>query len=184
MAGGLSMKLNETSPTLVVGSALILLGTGVFTTLPSSTSISRKFYGFEVLLGFGAGMVFASVSVMVSMRVEPQYQSAIQGMVSQARLLGGSIGIAAANGITNRQGHAMLKDILSPTQISSLQFSTGILASLNTRQKEAVRVMHATVWKETMLVCVYISAAAFVVSLATWDGNPLKKRKRIKASTQ
>ena len=120
VAGSLSRKPNNTSFTLIGGTALALLGTGLFTTLSSSTSILHTFYGFEVLFGFGVGMMFASVSVLVSTRVEPRYQSAIQGIVSQSRLLGGSIGIPAANGITNRQAHLILENILSPKQIFSL----------------------------------------------------------------
>ena len=183
IAGGLSRKLNNTSFTLIGGAALVLLGTGLLTTLSSSTSISHTFYGFEVLFGFGVGMVFSSVSVLVSMRVEPRYQSAIQGIVSQSRLLGGSIGIAAANGITNTQAHSMLKNILSPKQIFSLQFSPNILRSLNATQKEAVRVMYATAWKETLLVCTYMGVAAFVISLCALEGSVFKL-KRMKTAAQ
>ena len=176
-AGGVSRKLQSTSFTFIVGSSLILLGTGLLTTLPPLPSISHELYGFQVLLGLGVGMVFSSVSVTVSIRVEPRSQSVIQGIASQSRLLGGSIGVAAANAMTNRQAHSRLEGILAPSQISSLQFSTGVLNALNATQKEAVRLTYASVWKETMKICVYIAAGAFLVSLCTMETRSIKLKR-------
>ena len=127
-------------------------------------------------------MVFSSVSITVSLLVEPRFRSVTQGIASQSRLLGGSIGIAAANAETNLQARSMLGGILSPSQISSLQFSTNVLEALDAAQKEAVRVTYAGVWSETMKICVYVAAGAFLVSLCTVKATSIKL-KRTKSPT-
>ena len=167
VAGGLCRKLNNTSSTFMVGSALIVLGVGLLTTLSSSIKIQLKLYGFEVFLGLGIGMVFSSISVTVSLRVQPQFRSVIQGVVAQARLLGGSIGVATANAVTGQQLHSILKGVLTPSEISSLQINTRVLDKLSSIQKEAVRVAWASVWKEMTRICLYVAVVALVVSLFT-----------------
>jgi len=103
----------------------------------------------------------------VSIRVQPQFRSVIQGVAAQARLLGGSIGVAAANAVTGQQIHSMLKGVLTPSQISSLQFNTSVIGTLISTEKEAVRVVWASVWKETTKLCLYVAVVTFVISLFT-----------------
>ena len=42
---------------LFIGSALQLIGLALFSTLTDDTTISSSIYGFEVISGFGVGMV-------------------------------------------------------------------------------------------------------------------------------
>ena len=167
VAGGLCRKLENTSITFIVGTAFIVIGAGLLTTLSSSLKIQHKLYGFEIFLGLGVGMVFSSISITVSIRVQPQLRSIIQGVAAQARLLGGSIGVAAANAVTGRQLHSTLKGVLTPSQIAKLQFNTSVLGTLSSIQKEAVRVAWTSVWKEMTKLCLYVAVVTFVVSLFT-----------------
>ena len=176
VAGGISQKLNNVSISFIAGSALIVLGSGLLSTLSASQYVQHKLLGFQVPLGFGIGMIFSSVSVAVSLRVESRYQSICQGIASQSRLLGGSLGVAAANAVTNREIHLKLNGVLSPAQISGLQFSTTGLATLNVTQKEAVRSAYANAWEETMRVCVYVASVAFLLSLFTIESASQKHK--------
>ena len=176
IAGGVCRKFDNTCFTFVAGSAFIILGAGLFTTLSSSSTIQPELYGFEVLLGLGVGMIFSSVSVTVSLRVQPQFRSVVQGVTAQARLLGGSIGVAAANAVTGRQTRSMLKGVLTPAQISSLQFDTSVIGTLSSAQKEAVRVAWANVWTDMTKICVYMAAIAFVVCLFTLASMRVDRR--------
>ena len=98
-AAGAIARKSEVSFVLVAGTAPILLGNGLMTTSSPSQGLEPKIYGFQVLLGFGTGVIFAAISVAVSLQVEPQFQSACHGIASQARLFGGSLGVAAANAV-------------------------------------------------------------------------------------
>lgn len=51
--------------TLMVGSGLMTLGTGLLATLSDSSSIEAKIYGFEVFVGLGFGMTASSSTVSV-----------------------------------------------------------------------------------------------------------------------
>jgi hypothetical protein len=102
-AGNLFWKLKNASFIVVVGATSILLGTGLLTALSSSTLIPGRIYGFQVVLGLDVGMIFSSISITVSPRVDQQLQSGILGIASQSRLLGGSIGVTAAKATMNWQ---------------------------------------------------------------------------------
>ncbi len=163
-AGAVARK-SEVSSVLVPGTALILLGSGLMTTLSPSQGLEPKLYGFQVLLGFGIGVIFAATSVAVSLQVESRFQSVCQGIASQARLFGGSIGVAAANAVTNQALQTNLAGKLSPAQIHSLQYSTNSLQSLNETQRQLVRIAYADSFEGTMKVCVYVSAAGLLLNL-------------------
>jgi len=66
----MSSKRNNTFYTYLVASSLVLLGTGLLTTIDTSGEIQPKTYGFQIVLGFGIGMAFASMSIVASLQAD------------------------------------------------------------------------------------------------------------------
>jgi len=170
--GAVNSRKNYTFYTFVFAACMILIGSGLLTTLPHGLEIPGACYGYQVILGLGIGTTFSTISVMTSLSTDSNTHAVSQGIVAQMRVLGGSIGVAASNGIYNSMAHSRLQGILTYEQISDLQTSTSILQSLKPVQAEAVRVVYADSFSQSMRVCMYIAIASLVASLATWQKNP------------
>jgi len=70
IGGGSSAKKNLTFFTMTIAMALVTVGAGLLTTLPSSGDESRSIYGYEVIMGLGLGMSISTATFMTSMEVE------------------------------------------------------------------------------------------------------------------
>lgn len=60
----ISSRRNFLAQTFWAGSSLILLGSGLMSTLGDSVTVENKCYGFMVILGLGVGLIFSSTSVL------------------------------------------------------------------------------------------------------------------------
>lgn len=67
LGGMLSSKRNLAFYTLTVGSAFTLLGSGLLYSIGFDRSIVHRLYGFEVILGFGIGLIFSSSTVFIKL---------------------------------------------------------------------------------------------------------------------
>lgn len=95
--GGLTAS--HSFPALAIASALMALGSGLLSTLSLHHGVQAKTYGFEVLLGLGLGLSISSSTLLAATKCEVANHAVAQGIVAQARVLGGSIGIAASSAI-------------------------------------------------------------------------------------
>lgn len=205
LGGAASSKVNRTFHTFVTGTALVTLGVGLLSTVSSNLEVDKKIYGFEVIAGFGIGLTFSTVSLMTTKETEvedhgmcsiihirqpkvnyeltvlPQIVAVAQGIVSQVRVFGGSIGVAAANAMLRLEAQTHLAGILSSAQIRELQASPTIIETLNTTQRDAVRGAYAYAFNQTMRICVYMGCAAFVACLFTIQRIPGKSAREIRA---
>ncbi|OQE32828.1 hypothetical protein PENFLA_c001G10246 [Penicillium flavigenum] len=176
LGGAASSKKNRTFHTFVLATAFVLLGAGLLSTIPANFKMPAKVYGFEVIVGFGIGLTFSTVSLLTSIETSANMHAVAQGIVSQVRVLGGSIGIAAANALFRVQSHRELQGILSDEQIGALQTSTKIMNTLNASQAHAVRQAYSDAFSQSMRVCVYMATVAFVAALFTWQRHPSLKK--------
>ena len=172
IGGAVSRGKNRLYPTFVGASCLILLGSGLLSTLDSSATVAARCYGFQVIVGAGVGLTFSSISMLTALEAAYDDHAVAQGIVSQARLFGGSIGIAASNAMFRTTSESSLKDVLTPQQIQELQTNTGILNTLSAANQEAVRVAYARSFQRSLRACTYIAAACVVVSAFIWQSLP------------
>ena len=93
--------------------------------------------------------------------------AAIQGAISQSRMLGGSIGLAIATIIQNSNFVDDLKNVIDPQQLAGLQRSLNTLDQLEKSKQRQVRHVFAEAFNKEMRVCMYVSIAAFVLSFLT-----------------
>jgi len=87
------------------------------------------------------------------------FTAVAQGVVAQARVFGGSIGIAASTAILGAMQRSELSGIVTPEQLSTLQTST---RTMTPAQLHAVRQAYSDSFSEVMKVCAAISAACAV----------------------
>jgi hypothetical protein len=88
-----------------------------------------------------------------------------QGVVAQARVFGGSIGIAASTAILGAVQRSELSGIATPEQLSTLQTSA---RAMTPAQLHAVRQAYSDSFSEVMKVCAAVSAACAVACLLAY----------------
>jgi hypothetical protein len=93
-----------------------------------------------------------------------------QGIIAQARVLGGSIGIAASTAILGVKEHQQLVGIVTPAQLATLETSA---RTMTIAQLHAVRQAYSDSFSEAMTVCAAISGACVLATLLTYRKQPL-----------
>lgn len=171
-AGAASRKRNNTSIVLVICSAFQLLGVGLLTTLDSPDSSSAALYGFQVIVGFGIGLCFSAATTAVSLQVSREDLATAHGVISQARLLGGCLGISICTVIFNYHSDDSLRGRLSSQALDSLRLNPSSIAGLSAQDQQLVRQVYARAFTEEVKVMLYISGAMFLASLFALERQP------------
>ena len=145
MLGGLTVI--HSFAALLVASGSMALGTGLLSTLSDHHSIQARTYGFEVPLGLGVGLSISISTLLAALQCESQDMAIAQGVIAQARVLGGSIGIAASTAI-----------------VGGLSEKAG-----KVRREVGERAVFAKAFSETMWVCAVVACVALVFSVGTYQ---------------
>lgn len=191
ICGWLSREKNRSFYTLTFSGTFIVLGTGLISSLNSNSSFPRIIYLYEVLLGFGVGGTLVSTILMVKLNASEKDAGTVtflsilaclshaqillasaQGLQSQARLLGGNIGLALATIILNIHLNADLKGILTPAQISDLRHSLNAIEHFSPREIAAVAESFAHAFKTQLQVCTGVATASLLFGLMAWQRHP------------
>ena len=168
LGGMISGKKNNIFPVLVTASGLMAIGCGFLSTI-TSVDTGKKVYGFQVLVGFGFGLTVSNVTMLAVLESERKDHAVAQGIMAQARVLGGSIGIAASTAILGVTEGQELSGI-PQSAIASLQSSRD---SLTRQQYRAIQQAYADSFSEIMRVTAIIACVTFVFSLATYQRHPM-----------
>ena len=191
LGGVASSKKNRTSPALVLATSLILLGSGLMSTLGGGKEFYTPTYGYQILLGLGVGLSVSSTTVLAALACKSDdvgqsfcicffwknvpanlYIAAAQGALSQARILGGSIGLSMATIVLNNKVRNGLARVLDPARIKSLEQSLKNISTLTIADQDLVAQLYKDAFNEQMRVCTYLSAVALLAALATYQKNP------------
>ncbi|CAK7263631.1 hypothetical protein SEPCBS119000_000580 [Sporothrix epigloea] len=160
LTGVVNMKRNRLSETLVVAGGLMVIGCGLETTLSDSAKLEAKALGFLPFIGLGLGLAASATTIFASTEAPPGDHAASQGIIAQARVFGGSIGIAASSAILARQELSELGTIITGDVPAGL---TG-----KSTAAIAVRQTFGQAYAETMRVCAIISAMAVLLACGTY----------------
>ncbi|CAK7227075.1 hypothetical protein SCUCBS95973_006418 [Sporothrix curviconia] len=160
ITGFINMKQNRLFETLVVAGALMVIGCGLETTLSDSATLEAKALGFLPFIGLGLGLGAAATTILASTEAPPGDHAASQGVIAQARVLGGSIGIAASSAILARQEMSKLGTVIT----------TDVPADLTGNSPAAilVRQVFTQAFTENMRICAIASAASMILACGTY----------------
>jgi len=177
--GGLcSSRKNRTFVTLLVASCLMVVGCALLSTASDGLDIEPALYGFQVLFGLGLGTTFTTVTIIASTESKFADYSIALGAVNQARIFGGTIGLAASTIILNTRLVNELQGVLSESQLINLRQSLNYIPSLDPAQQLAVAQTFAKSFNDQLRDCTYVAAACVVISLFTYSSHPTDLMKR------
>ncbi|KAL8808018.1 MAG: hypothetical protein Q9182_000296 [Xanthomendoza sp. 2 TL-2023] len=151
---------------------ILLSGCGLLSTLDGGRDFYSPTYGYEFILGLGVGLTFSSSTLLASLTSKPEDVAAAQGALSQARILGGSIGLAMATIVLNNRISDNLAGVVDPLGIKSIQQSVNAVVTLSPTNQALVRRAYSDAFNEQMRICAYLSAAGLLISLATYQKAP------------
>ncbi|KAF7905103.1 uncharacterized protein EAF01_005624 [Botrytis porri] len=146
-------------------------------TLSNTEYVEAKTYGFLVFVGLGFGLTVSTVSMLFNYESSIRDHAVAQGITSQARILGGSIGIAASTTILSRSQQTQLTDIVTREQLASLESSAN---SMTFTQLHAVRQAYADSFSEDMKVCAIVAGLCVLVVVGTWKRNLVTVEQRFR----
>ncbi|QLI71431.1 Multidrug resistance protein 3 [Metarhizium brunneum] len=154
---------------ILSGSCLQVLGFGLLGTLPAMLEIPARIYGYELIAGWGCGINFSLLFLMVPFVIEKRDHAIGLGAASQFRFIGSSMVLAISTSVFNSFARPRLQE-LGAAGADSL---VAVLATLPTVVQEQIRYTLAEGYsRQTLALCV--SAALQVpASLLMWTKKPL-----------
>lgn len=178
---------------ILSGSCLQVLGFGLLGTLPATLEIPARIYGYELIAGWGCGINFSLLFLMVPFVIEKRDHGKLcpwssvsrdegqgndanrfplaigLGAASQFRFIGSSMVLAISTSVFNSFARPRLQE-LGAAGADSL---VAVLATLPTVVQEQIRYTLAEGYsRQTLALCV--SAALQVpASLLMWTKKPL-----------
>lgn len=171
-AGAVSRQRNNTSWTLLAAHGLQLLGVALMLILQGITTEIKAQYGFQVLLGLGIGLSLGSATIMASIQSEKADLAVAQGIVAQARVLGGSIGIAICSVLFNTRVAKDLSDVMDPEDLSALHHSPTIAPWLPAELQLKVKSVFASAFTDDVKLMIGVAAIGLVTSCFTYERRP------------
>ncbi|TGO25073.1 hypothetical protein BPAE_0088g00250 [Botrytis paeoniae] len=177
IGGMLNGTKNRVFLTLLAGSGLSVIGTSSLSTLANTEYVEAKTYGFLVFVGLGFGLTVSTVSMLSNYESSICDHAVAQGITSQARILGGSIGIAASTAILSLAQQTQLTGIVTPEQLASLESSA---KSMTYAQLHAVRQEYSDSFSADMKVCATVAGVCVLVTVGTWKKNPVTIEQRLR----
>lgn len=167
VAGIITKKLNRAGETLIAGTVLQVLAACLLYLSSDSETNIRSIFGFTAIYGLGAGLVFAAGTIMTIIEAHNDDLASAQGVVSQARVLGGAIGLAVCTIIFNSMAQSQLGGgELTPEELDELHRSPMALLNLPTPElRDLVRAVYTAAFQSQMLSMLCVAAAGVAASL-------------------
>ncbi|RGP66400.1 hypothetical protein FLONG3_8837 [Fusarium longipes] len=162
VAGKINNTKNYTFESLLIGSCFMTLGCGLLVSLPHESG-DAKLLGYMTFCGLGFGLTVASSTMLSMVEVPIRDYAPAQGILSQVRLLGGSLGIAASSALLNEKSSQYLAGILTPYE----QATIGNIP-LSDEQWSAVRYTYADAFKVEMKIATAVAACSVVAAFGAF----------------
>lgn len=101
------------------------------------------------------------------------------GIVNQARILGGTIGLACSTIILNVTINKELDGVLTTAELNNLRQTVAEIPSLSSGQQVVVRQVFAHAFEDQMRVCMYVGVVSVLTSFLVFSRHPIDFKKRI-----
>jgi hypothetical protein len=176
---------------LMAGFAIWTVGMGMMGTLTSTTP-KAHIYGFQVLVGVGAGQTFQTSLIAIQACVARKDMATATGCRNFLRMLGGTVSLAVCAAIINNLVSARLKDLglgpdlelrilQAPTELSHMGLSDTEIAfvrsaySKQTGTEVFILTTPAKAINACFFFCVPLTGLSFFVTIFFIKRIPLKR---------
>ncbi|PHH69638.1 hypothetical protein CDD82_7625 [Ophiocordyceps australis] len=156
-----SVRRNYLFETMLAGSLLCVVGSGLLTTV-SGPKDDNRLLGFITIVGLGIGLSISATTGLTGIEIAPQSYASAQGIIAQARLLGGSFGISASSIYWHNQITRLVHGPVPPQVAEFLSQDHGVLSS---QLKLVVEQASSSAFRDSMVISTVMSGAAVLTAL-------------------
>ncbi|KAL8901174.1 MAG: hypothetical protein Q9207_005333 [Kuettlingeria erythrocarpa] len=155
----------------LVAAALQTVGLALMGTLSIASGVPSAQYGYQVILGLGIGLTLSSLIIAAPTVIENKDTAVFIGALTQARILGGSIGLAVCTNILSSKVKTA-SSFLSPEQLNGLLQSAQTINILPPDSQKMVRHLYGRGYNEQMQVLTAFGGAAILATFMMWEKQP------------
>ncbi|KAI0399317.1 putative multidrug resistance protein fnx1 [Xylaria palmicola] len=156
---------------LILGSTLQVLGFALIGTLPSTLDIPSRIYGFQVLAGWGCGINFSLLFILIPFVNEKRDNAVALGAGSQFRFMGGAVVLAVSTSVFNTYVRPRVESQLG---ISNPDALIQILPHLPLPFQEQARGILAAGYSHQIIVLAVSAALQIPATLLMWRRRQLR----------
>ncbi|XDG05322.1 hypothetical protein ABKA04_004937 [Annulohypoxylon sp. FPYF3050] len=150
---------------MLIGSIMQIIGFAFLGTLPKTLTIPTRTYGLEVLAGFGCGINFLMLLMMIPLVTAEMDNAVGMGAGSQFRMIGSSMILAISTSVFNTYARPELQKLLGMSDTDAL---SELLPTLTPALQEQVRLILAEGYNRQILVLCVSAAAQIPCTLLMW----------------
>lgn len=154
---------------ILAGALLQVVGFALLRTLPITTELLPRTYGFEIIAGFGCGMNLALLFVVIPGVVEARDQAVAMGAASQFRMMGSAITAAIATSVYNGYTQPRLGNVGLESEAS-----LGQPVHLTAGSDEIIKEVYAGGYNKQMIVLAAFAAAQVPAAILLWRRPQIK----------
>ncbi|KAI0132948.1 drug resistance transporter EmrB/QacA subfamily [Xylariales sp. AK1849] len=155
---------------LLFATSLQILGIGLSSSIHFTSG--KEMYGYEVIMGFGFGMGLVSLLIFTPVVVDRADMAVAMGVITQIRVLGGTIGLAISSTVLNNFLSAHLPSLLDAEDIQRISDSLQYINTLPDASRDAVRQVFAGGYDAQLRLMTYFSVVVWVCALLVWERKP------------
>ena len=144
MASGLAVKKAPVEIVLIGSTAIVCVGIGLLSSLPTYSHLWPGLYGYEVITGLALGLASPPYFVLVATSIPEKDIAVGTGALNMVRTLGGCVAVAICSAIHREHLNTGLSSFLSREEIREMQSSTSLIADLPDAARDRVGVVFGT----------------------------------------
>ncbi|KAI1338781.1 putative multidrug resistance protein fnx1 [Xylariaceae sp. FL0016] len=158
---------------VLVGSCLQVIAFALLSNLSLDLKIAPKIYGFEIIAGWGCGINFALLFIMVPFLAGRRDHAVGLGTAAQMRMIGSAIVLAISTSVFNSYVRPEVAKLLNVPDAASAVLSGRFIATLEQGLQVEVRQILAEGYNRQTLVLCISAALQIPASLMVLDKKPL-----------
>jgi len=139
MSAGLAIGKKVTAEiALIFGTAVVSIGVGLLSSLPTGSHFCNATYGYEIITGLGLGLATPPYFMLLHSACEEKDVSVATGALNMARTLGGCIAIAVCSALHHSVLRSKLPAFLTSDQIKAVEETSAYIAKMPADVKEDI----------------------------------------------
>ncbi|KAK3687941.1 major facilitator superfamily domain-containing protein [Podospora appendiculata] len=153
---------------IVLGTVMQIVGFALLSTTPGTVDPWPGQFGYSFIAGLGVGITGGLYNFLVPLSINKKEQYLAIGAGVQARMLGGSVGIAVVNSVWVNYVRRQLESTLAAGDIDTLLVDIGSLGRFPPAVQETFRAVCSDGYNLQMLATLGFAAAQLIVVAALW----------------
>lgn len=166
MSSGLLVKKMPLEFVAVLAIALVFIGTGLLSSLPTYSRIWPGIYPYEIVTGLGLGLSAPPFYMLLGTTVTEKDISVGTGALNMFRTLGGCAAVAVCSAVHREHLNKKLPLFLSPEQVAAAKASGGFIAHLPAAERDRVGTVFGQSFNKQFQVMLAFNGLNVIVILA------------------